>query len=175
MLKITKKCQEKYCIESQIKSAFIHRHLVPQYFWERQLFSYLKLFYVFQRKLLCRRLMTAKSRSARGASRQPASIGSFLTICQTCLPCLHLVYGCGCSPGLGSGNKETLKLGTQPQVVAWWLWRRAPAAESLVRFLERAKLILTLGHENYGAMKTMGHCSYPKILENFDSITIKNC
>ena len=59
------------------------------------------------------RLLTAKSRCLRGASRQPASIGSFLTICQTCLPCLKLVYGCGSSPGLVGGNAQTLKLETQ--------------------------------------------------------------
>ena len=54
------------------------------------------------------RLLTAKSRSARGASRQPASMGSSLTIFQMCLPCTHLVDGCGCSPRLSSGNKETV-------------------------------------------------------------------
>ena len=33
------------------------------------------------------RLLTAKSQSVRGASRQPAFMGSCLAICQTCLPC----------------------------------------------------------------------------------------
>ena len=62
--------------------------------------------------ILCR-LFTAKSRSARGASCQPASMGRFLTICQTCLSCPHLMDGCGCSPGLSSRNEKTLKLRCQ--------------------------------------------------------------
>ena len=33
------------------------------------------------------RMLTAKSRSVRGASHQPAFMGSCLTICQMCLPC----------------------------------------------------------------------------------------
>ena len=55
------------------------------------------------------RLLAAKSWSARGASRQPISMGSFLTICQTCLPCPRLVDGCGCSPRFSIGNKQTVK------------------------------------------------------------------
>ena len=58
-------------------------------------------------------LIDSSQLNPRGASCQPASMGSFLTISQTCLSCLHLVYGCGCSSGLGSENKQTLKLGTQ--------------------------------------------------------------
>ena len=37
-------------------------------------------------------------------------MGSCLTICQTCLPCSHLVDGCGCSPGLSSGNKKNCQI-----------------------------------------------------------------
>ena len=40
----------------------------------------------FMMELLCR-LLTTKFRSVRGASRQPAFMSSYLTICQTCLPC----------------------------------------------------------------------------------------
>ena len=86
------------------------------------------------------RLLTAKSRSARGASRQPASMGSFLTICQMCLPCPHLVDGCDCSLGLGSENKETVKIVTQPYLIAWWLWRRTPAAKALVRHPQKIEI-----------------------------------
>ena len=55
-------------------------------------------------------LLTAKIRSVRGVSRQPASMGSFLTICQTCVFCSNLVDGWGCSLGLCSSNKEIVKL-----------------------------------------------------------------
>ena len=58
-------------------------------------------------------LLMAKLWSVRGASRQPAFMGSSLTIYQTSLPWTHLVDGCGCSPGLGSGNQQTVKFGTQ--------------------------------------------------------------
>ena len=59
------------------------------------------------------RLLTAKPQNLRRASQQPATMGSCLTICQTGLPCPHLVDGCGCSPGLGNGNIETVKFATQ--------------------------------------------------------------
>ena len=39
-----------------------------------------------QANVLCR-LLTAKSRSAKGASHLPAYMGSCLTICQMYLPC----------------------------------------------------------------------------------------
>ena len=62
--------------------------------------------FLLVQKLECR-LLTAKSRSVRGASCQPAFMGSCLTICPTCLPCPHLLDRWGYSPGIGSGNKET--------------------------------------------------------------------
>ena len=63
--------------------------------------------------LISSRLLTPKSQSMMGASCQPAFMGSCLTICQTCLPCAHLLDGCSCSPGLGRKDKETVKFGTQ--------------------------------------------------------------
>ena len=68
--------------------------------------------------LISCRLLTAKSRSAKGASHQPASMGSFLTICQTCLPSPHLVDGCGYSPGFCNSNKQSVKLRTPLQLIA---------------------------------------------------------
>ena len=76
--------------------------------------------FLLVQKLECR-LLTAKSQSLRGASRQPDSMGSCLTICSTCLPCPHLLDGWGCSPGLGSENKQTVKFGTQLYLIEWWL------------------------------------------------------
>ena len=58
-------------------------------------------------------LLMARFQTVRGASHQPAFIGSCLTICQMHLPCPHLVGGHGCSPGFGSRNKEILRFGTQ--------------------------------------------------------------
>ena len=58
-------------------------------------------------------LLMAKLWSVRGASRQPAFMGSSLTICQTSLPWIHLVDVCGSSPGLDNGNQQTVKFGTQ--------------------------------------------------------------
>ena len=58
-------------------------------------------------------LLAARFQTVRGASRQPAFIGSCLIICQTRLPCPHLVDGHGCSPGFGSRNKQILRFGTQ--------------------------------------------------------------
>ena len=111
----------------------------------RKMTSYFELL-TRSRKIKCR-LLTAKSRSVRGASRQPASMGSMLTICQTCLPCPHLVDGCGRSPGFSIDNKQTVKSQTRLQVVAWWLWRRPPTAEASVRIPRKANCISSFCHE----------------------------
>ena len=91
-------------------------------------------------------LLTARFQTVREASRQPAFMGSCLTICQTRLPCPHLVDGCGCSPGFGIKNKKIVRFRAQLQLVAWWLWWRTAASESLVRFPEEAKCVLSFCH-----------------------------
>ena len=110
--------------------------------------------FLLVQKLECR-LLTAKSRSVRGASRQPVSMGSCLTICPTCLPCPHLLDGWGCSPGLGSGNKQIVKFGTQLYLIEWWLWCWTPAAVTLVQFPGEAKLLIFYCHRN-GVWKRLG-------------------
>ena len=64
------------------------------------------------------RLLTAKTRNVRGASHQTGSMGSFLTICQPCLSCPHLVDGCGCNLGHCSGKKAIVELGVRLELMA---------------------------------------------------------
>ena len=97
-------------------------------------------------KISCR-LFTAKTWSVMGASRQSASMGSFLTIFQTCPSCRHLVNRCGGSLELCSGNKHIVKLETQLYLMALWLCRQIPAAEASVEIPGNALLISTYCHK----------------------------
>ena len=72
---------------------------------------------IFKRCLSCK-LLTAKTQNVRGASRQTVSMGTFLTICQPGLSCLHLVDGCGCNLGLCSGKEAIVELGVQLELMA---------------------------------------------------------
>ena len=82
-----------------------------------------------------------------GASRQSASMGSFLTICQTCPSCPHLVDRCGGSLELCSGNKHIVKLEAQLYLMALWLCCQIPAEEVPVEIPGNALLISTYCHK----------------------------
>ena len=64
----------------------------------------------------------AKSRSKSGASHQPASMGSCLTISDRCLPCLPSTWVSPCVPGITDGSegatlvqtKDDLRVGKLP-------------------------------------------------------------
>ena len=51
-------------------------------------------------------IASAKSRSTRGASHQPAFMGGCLTISKTCLPCPPSGRVSPCVPGVIEGNED---------------------------------------------------------------------
>ena len=102
--------------------------------------------FLLVQKLECR-LLTAKSQSWRGASRQPDSMGSCLTICSTCLPCPHLLDGWGCSPGLGSGNKQTG--GYDAELPSRWPWFDSRRSQTTYLLLPRKWCVETTGEGDH--------------------------
>ena len=75
---------------------------------------------------LFRHVVSARSRSVRGAFHQPAFMGSCLTINHTCLPCLPSRqvkrYPCVTEGGKGGGGGQDLRVGLCSLAYVEGLW-----------------------------------------------------